>query len=720
MQVRILGPIEIAGPEGSWEVSGLRRKAVLAALAVEPGRVVSTERLAEAVWDGQAPTTVRNTLQAHISYLRRAFGDPDAIRAVSPGYLLWLGVEATDAEAAGRLLQEAAQEEDLARRTARAQEAVALWRGPALADVADLAAFHGWAQRLDELRVRARRLLIDCLLTLGRVDQAVQDAQELWHEYRLDEESAGLLMGALYQAGRQVDALAVYREVSCGLREELGLDPGPALRELEAAILRQDAGMLRRQSPPESLPEPEPERERERGWEPEPESTPEREPASAPAQLPGSVYIVGRAPQIRTLDAMAERVADADPSSPAAIAAITGMAGIGKTALAVHWARGVAGSFPDGQLHVDLHGSGLGETAVDTGQTLRSFLVALGVPRDRIPSDPAARAALFRGVLADRRVLIVLDNVRDAEQIRPLLPGAPGCLVLVTSRNPLASLVACEGATAIPLDLLSPQDAHALLERRLGPARLAAEPGPFRGVVESCEGLPLAISLAGAWAATHPRLPIAEYAVDLGKIATTFEALDGGDDRTDLRAVFSWSYRALSDEAARLLRFQSLRPGPGISVSAAASLAAVSRVRAAELVAELTGTALLTQYAPGRYGAHDLLCRFAHQESRAHDPQEARSEAVLRLMEHYLYSAVAAARWLDPCGGEVKLPDPRPGVEPECFESREAATAWLRAEAAELVATAERAVEDGVDTATWSLVSAWIPGLREPLDVGPA
>ncbi|MEY9862626.1 DNA-binding SARP family transcriptional activator [Catenulispora sp. GAS73] len=710
MQVRILGPIEIAGPEGSWEVAGLRRKAVLAALAVEPGRVVSTERLAAAVWDGQAPTTVRNTLQAHISYLRRAFGDPDVIRAVSPGYLLRLGVEATDAEAAGRLIQEAAQEEDPARRTARAQEAVALWRGPALADVADLAAFHGWAQRLDELRVRARRLLIDCLLTLGRVNQAVQDAQELWYDYRLDEESAGLLMRALYQAGRQVDALAVYREISSALREELGLDPGAALRELEAAILRQDAGVLRRQSALEPPPEPSPEQERE----------PERELSPAPAQLPGSVYIVGRDPQIRTLDALAERVADADPSSPAAIAAITGTAGIGKTALAVHWARRVAGAFPDGQLHVDLHGSGLGETAVDIGQTLRAFLVALGVPKERIPSDPAARAALFRSVSADRRVLIVLDNVRDAEQIRPLLPGAPGCLVLVTSRSPLASLVACEGATAIPLDLLAPRDAYALLERRLGPERLAAEPGPFRGVVESCEGLPLAISLAGAWAATHPRLSIAEYAVDLAKIATTFEALDGGDHRTDLRAVFSWSYRALSDEAARLLRFQSLRPGPGISVPAAASLVAASRGRAAELVAELTGTALLTQYAPGRYGAHDLLCRFAYQESMAFDPQVVRAEAVLRLMEHYLYSAVAAARWLDPCGGEAKLPDPRPGVVPECFESRAAAAAWLRAEAAELAATVERAVEDGVDTGAWSLVSAWIPGLRELLDVEAA
>ncbi|WP_194917281.1 AfsR/SARP family transcriptional regulator [Catenulispora rubra] len=714
MQVRILGPIEIAGPEGSWEVSGLRRKAVLAALAVEPGRVVSTERLAAAVWDGQAPTTVRNTLQAHISYLRRAFGDPDAIRAVSPGYLLRLGVEATDAEAAGRLLQEAAQEEDPARRTACAQEAVALWRGPALADVADLAAFHGWAQRLDELRVRARRLLIDCLLTMGRVDQAVQDAQELWYENRLDEESAGLLMLALYQAGRQVDALAVYREISCGLREELGLDPGPALRELEAAILRQDAGVLRRQLVPEAVPEPVP------VSEPSPDREPERASLLAPAQLPGSVYIVGRDPQIGTLDVLVERVMDADSSSPAVIAAITGTAGIGKTALAVHWARGVAGAFPDGQLHVDLHGSGLGATAVDTGQTLRSFLVALGVPGERIPSDAAACAALFRSVLADRRVLIVLDNVRDAEQIRPLLPGAPGCLVLVTSRNPLASLVACEGATAIPLDLLSPEEAQALLERRLGSARLAAEPGPFRGVIENCEGLPLAISLAGAWAATHPWLSIAEYAVDLGKVATTFEALDGGDHRTDLRAVFSWSYCALSDEAARLLRFQSLRPGPGISVSAAASLAAVSRDRAAELVVELTGTALLTQYAPGRYGAHDLLCRFAYQESMAHDPREVRSEAVLRLMEYYLYSAVAAARWLDPCGGEALLPAPRPGVEPECFASREAAAAWLRAERAELVATVEQAVEDGIDTGAWSLVSAWIPGLRELLDVEAA
>ena len=297
--------------------------------------------------------------------------------------------------------------------------------------------------------------------------------------------------------------MAVYREISRGLREELGLDPGTALRELESAILRQDPDVLVRRPPPSLLSSPSP---------------------PVPAQLPGSVPIVGRGAQIRALDALAEPVADADFSGPASIASITGPAGIGKTALAVHWARGAAGAFPDGQLYADLHGSGLGEIEADTSETLRSFLVALGVQPDWISSDASARAAQFRGVLAGRRVLILLDNVRDAEQVRPLLPGAPGCLVLVTSRNPLASLVVTEGATALPLGSLTPDEGLALLKRRLGPARLAAEPGPVRSVLENSRGLPLAISLAAAWAAMHPQLPIAAYAVDPGRIATTFDS----------------------------------------------------------------------------------------------------------------------------------------------------------------------------------------------------
>lgn len=548
MHVRILGPIEVVGPSGARGVPGLRRKALLAALALEPGRVVSAERLTALVWGEDVPPTCRNTLQAHISYLRRVCGDRAAVRSVAPGYVLTLP---TDAQAAEEFVREAAQTDDLVRRAERARRAIELWRGSALDDVLELAAFQGAARRLDDVRTRARRLLLDADLALGLVEQAVDEAEALWRDHPLDEQAGSLLMLTLCRAGRRASALAVGRELRRVLQEELGVAPGPETLELEAAILRQDPDLL--SSAPGAV-----------GSSDRPWPVVLRASASAPdfvavpAQLPGAVHLVGREAEIRALDAVLALVADPDasPAGPAAIAVVTGAAGVGKSALAGYWSRRAAYRFPDGQLYADL--GCFGPAGGDPAETLGAFLVALGVPDERVPAGRAARAALFRGALVGKRVLILLDNARDGAQVRPLLPGGPGCLVVVTSRDRLTSLVACEGAVPVPVGTLNAEAAHALLVRRLGPARVAAEPRAVRAVVENCEGLPLALGLAAAWAATHPRMPLAVFAAEVVRASKNLDTLDG----RDRRAVFSWSYRTLAEHAARLYRLQSHRP-PG-------------------------------------------------------------------------------------------------------------------------------------------------------------
>jgi hypothetical protein len=310
-----------------------------------------------------------------------------------------------------------------------------------------------------------------------------------------------------------------------------------------------------------------------------------------PAQLPSAVpALTGRDAELVSLDAMVPPAAQAETASPAAVAVsvVSGTAGVGKTALAVYWAHRVAAQFPDGQLYVNLRGFDPGGAAMDPAQALGGFLQALGVPATRIPEDLAAQGGLLRSLLAGKRVLVVLDNARNAEQVRPLLPGSPGCLAIVTSRDQLAGLLATEGARPLALDLLGAADARDLLAQRLGAGRVAAEPEAVGRMIAACARLPLALTLAAARAATSPSFPLAAIATELREATSALDPFDGGDLATNVRAVFSWSYRALSGEAARMFRLLGLHPGPDISLAAAASLAAVQPGQARALLAELT------------------------------------------------------------------------------------------------------------------------------------
>ncbi len=418
-----------------------------------------------------------------------------------------------------------------------------------------------------------------------------------------------------------------------------------------------------------------------------------------PHTLPAPTrFFTGRHVELRTLAELLQ--AESVAGATVLISAIGGTAGVGKTALAVYWAHRVADRFPDGQLYVNLRGFDPVEQVVAPGEALRYFLEALHVTPRRIPSTLDGRAAMFRSVLAGRRMLIVLDNARDTGQVRPLLPGTPGCLVLVTSRNQLSGLIASEGAHPITLDLLTEDEAGEFLARRLGHERVAAELETVQEIIGLCAGLPLALAIVAARAAASPRLGLSVIAAELGDSRRRWAALRGDDPATDVRAVFSWSYRALSPDAARLFRLLGVHPGPDFGVAAAAGIAGTPDVR--PLLGELVGAHLVVEQSGRRYRLHDLLRAFAAEEVDA-DPE--RDAATLRMLDHYLHSAFAAERLLNAHGDPIRLDAPAPGAGPQRPSDQAEALAWFGAEHPVLLAAIGRSAT-GFESYSWRLAGA--------------
>ncbi|WP_406118202.1 NB-ARC domain-containing protein [Streptomyces sp. NBC_00989] len=387
------------------------------------------------------------------------------------------------------------------------------------------------------------------------------------------------------------------------------------------------------------------------------------------------------------------------------IAVISGMGGIGKTTLAVHWAPRIAHPFPDGQLYVNLRGFDPGGTTKDPGEALRGFLEALGVPAQRIPVGEAAQTGLYRSLLAGRRALILLDNARDADQVRPLLPGSAGCLVVVTSRNHLFGLVTVEAARPLVLAQLKVPEARESLARRLGAGRVSAEPRAVDEIVARCAGLPLALAVVATRAAAHPGFPLAAIAAELREAHGSLDAFTDPDPAGDVRAVFSWSYHTLSPGAARLLRLLSLHPGPDVALPGAAASAGVAPADVRPLLAELTRAHLLSEHTPGRYSCHDLLRTYAMERSEAEDAAADRDAAVHRLLDHYLHTAHAAGRRFSPAWTTSPLTEAQPGAGAVEFADDGAALSWYTAERrvlGDVVAVADRL---GFDSHVWRF--AW-------------
>ncbi|MGP3959468.1 BTAD domain-containing putative transcriptional regulator [Nonomuraea sp. 3N208] len=652
LTVELLGPLRVSVAGQPVELPGGRLRVVLAVLAMSAGRTVPTDRLATAVWGTDPRGDPRANVRTNVKRLRRALGVAELIVARPGGYLLAAEPGHVDALLFGRLLDEAAAAQDLVAARSRLTAALGLWRGTPFDGIRSDWLEQSVAAALQERYLTALERRADLDLARGEQPDPAELAGPA-ERHPLRESLWARLLRVLEAAGRPAEALERYETIRRRLAAELGADPSPELRQVHADLLA--------------------------GGAPPGERT-------MPRQLPAAVDgFTGREAELAALDALFGPTGGTRPRS-ALIAVLAGTAGVGKTTLAVHWAHRVAGCFPDGQLFIDLRGYDPSREPVRPAAAIREFLDALRVPPQRIPDGPSAQVGLFRSLLAGRRMLVLLDNARDAEQVAPLLPGTPGCLIVVTSRNHLAGLVMTYGAHPLTLDLLPPDQAKRLLARRVGQERIAAEPAAAEEIVRRCAGLPLALAIVAARAAIHPAHPLGALAREL---ADTLGALDRA---VDVRAIFSWSYQTLGDAAARLFRLVAgLHPGPGSTIDAAASLAGVpvSWVRAP--LAELTRANLLTEHAPGRYSCHDLLRAYASELCQAGDAD--RDAARHRIVDHYVHTAHAAAQCLHGHLETIAPAAPGPGVSVTGFDGADAAMDWFTAERPALLATLKLAAD---------------------------
>jgi tetratricopeptide (TPR) repeat protein len=425
-----------------------------------------------------------------------------------------------------------------------------------------------------------------------------------------------------------------------------------------------------------------------------------------PRQLPIAIqHFLGRETQLEAMTGLAEQVAGGGES---AVIVIEGTAGVGKTTLANHFAYLMRDRFPDGQLYVNMHGFGGVGNPVTANEALRGFIDALGVSPTSIGASAHDQAALYRSLLADRRVLVVIDSAADAEQVRHLLPGGPGCLTIVTSRNRLTGLVA-EGAQAIRLDPFTMTEARNLLIRRLGADRVERELPECEKLIRLCAGLPLALNVVAARAATQPEFSLAVLSGEFR--GRELDLLKTGDPATTTRTVFSWSYQHLSDDAMRMFRLLGIHPGPDINVSATASLCATPAGQARKALDELTRANLLEEHLPGRFTFHDSLRAYARELAHAHGSTEELAAAERRLLDHYLRTAHGAMHRLYPARRPVKMPPPQPGSVPEILATYEQALAWFRAEGRVLLAVITHAGQREFDTYCWQLAWTFVPHL---------
>jgi DNA-binding SARP family transcriptional activator/tetratricopeptide (TPR) repeat protein len=718
LRFQVLGPLRAWSGDTALNLGPVQQRVILAVLLMLQNRPIGRQQMISAVWGEAEPRYATNLLHRHVSGLRRVL-EPDRPARAAPGQLTWTEAGYLLTVPAGSVdLEIFDRDVDQARR-ARADgnlpvaatglcSAVALWRGPACEGLTS-PFLDAQRDRLGERLTGIVEERVELDLAIGDHADVILELRQLITEHPLRERLHGLLMLALYRAGRRADALVAFQDARVLLREELGVDPAAPLQRLHQQILTGDPELAAagyRDIPAAGDPPPVSPRV--------PDQPPQHQPTQAaqwpdklpvPAQLPHSMPgFSGRQAQLDQLNGLLP--SGHDPGGTIVVTAIAGTAGVGKTALAVHWAHQVRDRFPDGQLYVNLRGFDPAGSAMEPAEAIHGFLDAFAVPPDRIPPDLDAQAALYRTLLADRRVLIVLDNARDASQVRPLLPGTPLSLVIVTSRNQLLSLVATDGAQPIVVDLLPPGEARSLLVRRLGTERIAAELAAADQIIDSCAGLPLALSIVSARASANIRLPLADLAEELREARGGLYALDGGDTHTNIRAVFSWSYNALSPPAAQLFRLLGLHAGPDIGLTSAASLIGVPVPQARALLTELTRAHLLTSRGDRRFTFHDLLRAYAGELAEAHDPAEDRRAAVHRVLDHYLGTAYRADELLRPSRDDViTLVPPSPLVTPENLRDHREALTWFSTEYHVLLAALRQAASDGFDVHTWQL--AW-------------
>ena len=723
LRVGVLGPVTAWYGGQELPVGQPRQQAVLGILAMRANRVISRGELVDAVWGQDPPASAEGGIYTYVAGLRRIIEPNRSLRgpgrvlvSSGAGYVLHLVPGQPDAVAFEQDLGRARQLRkagDPAGAVAALNSALKLWRGIAFAGVPGPFA-ETERVRLGELRSAAAEERADLLLALGRHKEVVPDLTAMVADHPLRERMRGLLMIGLYRCGRPAEALRVFQDGRRVLAEELGIDPGGELSRIYQQVLTLDPALSGpnelavRSANTSALPDDDAagaETGLDDGREPLRPGLPETTLTPVPAQLP--LDAPGFSGRHSELGLMREMLPDdsgaAEPGQTVPIVVLSGTAGTGKTALAVRFGRQVAKRFGDGQLYVNLRGLDPATPPMEPAEALRFFLDALGVPPHRIPADTDGRSALFRSLLDGRRMLIVLDNARHEAQVRPLLPGSPGCLVVVTSRNELTGLVAAEGAVPLTLDVLSYAEAHEMLVRRLGLARPGAEPAAADEIIESCARLPLALGIAIGRAAVRPKRALAALAAELHDARGRLDALEAGDAVTNVRAVLSWSYDQLSEPAARMFRLLGVHPGPDISLSAAASLAGMPRAAAGDALRELAMTHMAAEYLPGRFTFHDLLRAYAAEAAERHDPEPERRAAVHRVLDHYLHTAMAASGRFSPFRSALLLASPQPGVLPADVADKDQAMAWFDAEVPVLLALISFAAANGFDTHAWQI-----------------
>ncbi|MFC4327583.1 BTAD domain-containing putative transcriptional regulator [Streptomyces andamanensis] len=674
----VLGPVRAWRGEEPLPTGSPQQRALLAALLLREGRTATAAELIDALWGEEPPSQALAALRTYASRLRKVL-DPGVLVSESGGYAVRgldagaldlataqdLGTEADKARAAG----------DLHRARALLGRALHLWDGEPLAGVPGPYA-EAQRVRLEEWRLQLLEARLDMDLEQARHGEAVSELTALTAAHPLRERLRELLMLALYRSGRQAEALAVYADTRRLLADELGVDPRPALRELQQRILRADPALAEPSAPA-----------------PEPVAAPVR-----PAQLPATVPdFTGRASFVTELSDM---LASAE-GRVMAVSALAGIGGVGKTTLAVHVAHRARASFPDGQLYVDLQGAG--QRAAEPETVLGSFLRALGTADSAIPDSLEERAALYRSVLDGRRVLVLLDNARDAAQIRPLLPGTEGCAALVTSR---VRMVGLAGAHLVDLDVMSPEEALQLFVRIVGEERVASEREAALDVVAACGFLPLAIRIAASRLAARRTWTVSVLAAKLADERRRLDELQAGD--LAVKATFELGYGQLEPAQARAFRLLGLADGPDISLAAAAAVLDLPAEDTEDLLEALVDTSLLESAAPGRYRFHDLVRLYARAcAERDEQPPGERDAALSRLLDFYLATA-AGAYALERPGDRLvdHLHTARhPGL---VFEDRHKAQDWLYTEAVSLLAcvrqsTRPASLERAVDT-LWAAV----------------
>ncbi|WP_052434072.1 AfsR/SARP family transcriptional regulator [Streptacidiphilus melanogenes] len=697
----LLGSLEIRRDGLPLDLPGPRQRALLTALLLRANQVVGLDELADSVWQGKPTEAAATTLRSYVMRLRRVLGPADGgrVRAVGTGYRLEvrpgeLDLQVfTDLAARGRRARAACE---WAQCAAVLGEALALWRGEPLPDLARHAGEHPDVEGLRELRLQALDWRIEADLRLGRHAEVLAELRALTAQHPLVEVFHAQLMLALYRSGRQADALAAYEQARQVLAEELGADPGPPLQQLHRRVLALDPSLDLEPGTEEATRGPEPDAAPVGGA-----ASTFRSPAQLPADLPD--FTGRRVPLKRLRDLLLPSVAGAAAPRAVVVSTITGTGGIGKTTLAVHTAHQVAASFPDGQLYVDLRG--MSETPLSPAEVLGDALRALGVPDGEIPRSEEARSASFRTLLAGRRMLLLLDNAHDAAQVRPLLPGDGGCGVLVTCRTRLVGLA---GAATEYLDVWEEAEAAELFAAVVGRERVAAEPEAVREVLAHCAGLPLAVRIAASRLASRPGWTVAHLASRLADERERLDTLDTAD--AAVRTSFRVSYTQLVlaerqgvSDAGRAFRLLGLAPLTEIGVDAAAALFGLGVREAERLLEQLVDVSLLESPAPGRYRMHDLLRSYA-RECAAQDEQEGpRYAAVARLVGWYVRTAEQAMDLVYSHRRRFPSDPAAPGPAGLCFDTAAAALSWCETERANLVAVTRLAGGSGLDTEAWTL-----------------